>query len=112
MPTTSYYHGSPHLFPSLTPGSYVCTSMESALIWGVPWGTRDVVGDPIVRGVIELKQGINIDTPLYLYKVEGLVVPSLTNMGLSYPDVYQVLEVYSTELVGSWVDWRYRVRTV
>lgn len=106
-----YFHGSPFKFEELRAGSYVCTSKDSALIWGIPWSTLGVMGDPILSQCLRFRRFSEIpETPLFLYSIKSEVIPALTNMGKQYPDVYQTIQPAKVTLEGYWMSWKLRFK--
>jgi hypothetical protein len=87
---TAYYHGSREKLTELRQGSYITPYPEDAVIFGAPWGSRDLLfaGGPAGRppAILLWKPGIVIpeDYPIYLYRIFGPVKGAPTNTGAVY----------------------------
>lgn len=104
------YHGSPHKLTHLRAGSWVTPHRADAAVFGVPWGSDELVGgggkDGRPPATLRFKGEPPPDHPVYVYRVDADVVPARTNTGVAYDWNHQVPGRTKVELVDTIPSWK------
>jgi len=106
------YHGSTKRFDTLRAGSWVTPFKADARSFAVPWDSkqlapyRSINHRPPKRLKFKSDTALPKDSPIYIYKIKGEVVPAKTNTGKEYSWNRQITQDTPAVLIETHPSWR------